>query len=107
MKRNYCYVLLTCEESQKETIAQTLLKLHLIACAKFMPVNSMYWWQGDISNENEVAILMETVEDLFDEIEAEVAKVHNYETFVLTCVPMSRISKDAAKWINDNVEVAK
>lgn len=103
MNRKFCYALLTCDESEKEHIAKTLLDKHLIVCAKFMPVNAMYWWQGEVENADEVAILMETSEDLFDKIEAEVAKIHSYDTFVLTAVPIVRISKDAEKWMNENL----
>jgi len=38
--------------------------------------------------------------DLFDKIEAEVTKLHSYETFVLEAVPVSRISKSAQEWLN-------
>ena len=107
MNRKYCYALLTCSECEKENISHTLLNEHLVACAKFMPVNSAYWWQGKITNDNETAILMETAEDLFDEIEAEVAKIHSYDTFVLTCISMSRINRKAEKWLNDNLKEAK
>lgn len=107
MNRIYCYALLTCSEDEKEKIAEVLLNMRLIACAKFMSVNSMYWWQGKIANENETAILMETSVDLFDEIEAEVAKVHSYDTFVLTCIPIARVNRDAMKWLNDNLKAAK
>lgn len=104
MNRKLCYALLTCDESEKETIAKALLDKHLIVCAKFLPVEAMYWWQGDIENAKETAILMETSEDLFDEIEAEVAKIHSYDTFVLTAIPMVRISKDAEKWMNEGLQ---
>lgn len=103
MNRKFCYALLTCDESEKEAIAKALLEKHLIVCAKFVPVGAMYWWQGSIENANEIAILMETSEDMFDEIEAELTKIHSYNTFVLTAIPMVRISNDAEKWMNENL----
>lgn len=97
--RKLCYLLLTCDENQKEIIAKTLLNKRLIVCAKFMPVSAMYWWQGNIAHENEVAILMESAEDLFEEVEAIVANVHSYDTFVLTQIPMTTINKTARDWM--------
>lgn len=95
--------MLTCDAIEKENIAKILLKKHLIACAKFMPVSAMYWWQGKIAHDDEVAILMESAEDLFDEIEAEVAKIHSYDTFVMTQIPITNIGKDARKWMEENL----
>jgi uncharacterized protein involved in tolerance to divalent cations len=37
--------------------------------------------------------------DLFDQIESEVAKLHSYDTFVLTSVPVTKISKKALAWM--------
>jgi uncharacterized protein involved in tolerance to divalent cations len=46
---------------------------------------------------------MESAEDLFDEIEAEVAKIHSYDTFVMTQIPITNIGKDARKWMEENL----
>lgn len=97
-------MLLTCNENQKEVIAKTLLDTRLIACAKFMPVGAMYWWQGKVAHENEVAILMESAEDLFEEIEATIAKVHSYDTFVLTQIPITNINKAAREWMEGELK---
>ena len=42
---------------------------------------------------------MESREDLFDEVEREVAKLHSYDTFVLEAVPISKISQKAEDWL--------
>lgn len=99
LKRQYCYVFLTCEKEQEKEIAKLLLTKRLVACVKFMPVNASFWWQGAIANGDETLLVMESAEDLFETIEAEVAKVHAYETFVLTCVPMKKINRQAQEWL--------
>lgn len=102
--KKLCYLLLTCSEDQKDLIAKTLLEKRLIVCAKFIPVNSMYNWQGKIANEDEVAILMETAENLFATIEAEIAKIHSYDTFVLTQIPITNINSAARSWMEDELD---
>lgn len=101
--RKLCYCLLTCDAEQKETIAKTLLEERLIACAKFAPIDAMYWWDGAIERANETLIIMETAEDLFADIEAAVAKIHSYDTFVLTQIPMTTINSDARAWMEGNL----
>lgn len=107
MKRKYCYIYLTCAKGDEGSIAQALLEKRLAACAKFTPVSSMYWWQGALERDNEMLIVLETAEDLFNEIESEVAKLHSYDTFVLTCVDMNRVNDEAAKWMEENIKEVK
>lgn len=106
MKRKYCYVYLTCAKGDEESLARTLLEKHLVACAKFTPVNSMYWWHSKVEQDNEMLITFETADDLFTEIEAEVTKVHRYDTFVLTCVAIDHINDEAAEWLEENIKEA-
>ena len=44
---------------------------------------------------------METKPNLFKEIETEVAKLHSFETFVLEALPVTKISKEAKVWLNE------
>lgn len=95
MNRKFCYLLVSCTEKEAPTIANVLLQKRLITCAKFIPVQSMYWWQGSIESAAEISILMESAEDLFDEVETVIASLHSYETFVLQLIPVVRVSKKA------------
>ena len=105
--RKLCYLTLTCDDSEKEVIANALLEKHLIVCAKFLPVNAMYWWQGSIANENEVMLFMESADDLFEEIERELKKIHSYDTFVLTKIAINNINEDARKWMEGELKTGE
>lgn len=98
---DFCQLWLTCaDKTEADKIANTLLVKHLVACVRQVPITSDYWSRGKINHDDEVLLMMESREDLFDEIQAEIAKVHGYDTFVLEAVPVSRISKRAASWLN-------
>lgn len=93
-------LVLTCETREEaEKIADALLQKKLIACVKFLPVESKFWWEGKIQTGKETLMLMESRADNFDKVEAEVSKLHSYETFVLQALPIAQISKDAASWL--------
>lgn len=106
MKRKFCYFYLTCDPSEAEVIAQSLLEKRLIACAKFTPIRSTYWWQLSIEHTDETLIIMESAEDLFSEVKRELATLHSYETFVLTAVEITHINVKAAKWLEENLKEA-
>ena len=87
-----------------DKITNTLLVKHLVACTRQIPASSAYWWKGKIENSNEVLLQMESREDLFEQVEKEVAKMHSYKTFVLEATPVSKISKSAAKWLKSELK---
>ena len=98
----FCQLWLTCANKQEAgKIANTLLVKHLIACAKQIPVKSDYIWQGKIEHADEVLLVMESKCSLFNKIEADIKKLHSYDTFVLTATPVLAISKKADKWLDD------
>lgn len=108
MASNFCQMWLTCaDKKEADKIANTLLDGHLVACAKQLPISADYWWEGKIEHTEEVLLVMESREHLFDQIEAEVAKLHSYDTFVLEAVPVARISKKAADWLKSELRNGK
>ncbi|HTE57174.1 MAG TPA: divalent-cation tolerance protein CutA [Verrucomicrobiae bacterium] len=104
-KRDYCYLYLTCEDAaQASRIAKSLLGRRLVVCAKQVPVQAAYWWESKITHANEVLLVMESALDLFDRVEAAVAKLHSYDTFVLEAVPIAAVSTKAKAWMEENLD---
>ena len=98
----FCQLWLTCEDAaEADAITQVLLDQKLIACAKQIPVTADFAWKGQKEHNDEILLVMESREELFDQVEAEVAKRHSYETFVLQAIPISRLSKKAETWLSE------
>lgn len=101
----FSQVWLSCADKKEASkIAQTLLEKKLIACAKQLPVTSDFHWKGSIEHDDEILLVMTTREDLFEQIETEITKLHSYETFDLQAIPITKISKDAAAWLTDSTK---
>jgi periplasmic divalent cation tolerance protein len=91
---------LTCaDKKEADVIIKRLLEQSLIVCAKQLPVTSQFHWQGAIESSAEVLVIIESLQSKFDSIEAEVKKLHSYDTFVLFAVKAIRVSAQAQKWI--------
>jgi periplasmic divalent cation tolerance protein len=102
---DYVELVLTCANQQEaDIIADALLGKKLIACAKFQPISSRYWWDGEITSAEEVLVYMESQAADFMEVEAIVADLHSYATFVLKALPIDQISDGAAKWLQESLE---
>lgn len=107
MSRTHCQLQLTCvNQKEADKIGTLLLDKKLIACARTILVGSKFRWQGKIEEADEVLLIMESRIDLFDMIEAQISKLHSYDTFVLTAVPIEKISKKAAAWLHQEINSA-
>ena len=90
-------------KDEADKLAKHLLERRLIGCANIFPISSMYWWKGKITNDNEVVLIAKTTEVKFEEVKAEVEKVHPYDT---PCI--LRISADVTAsyfdWLNSELK---
>ena len=103
--RQYIDLLLTCaDKPEADKIARALLEAKLIACAKQLPVGSDFLWHGAVDHNDEILLVMESAADLFDAVEAKVAELHSYDTFVLQAVPFVRVSSKATTWLEENLQ---
>lgn len=95
---------LTCaDQKEADTIATMLLEKHLVACIKMMPTHSKYLWEDKLETASEVFMVMEGEESKFGAIEAEVRKLHSYDTFVLMATEVKYASAGVMQWIKDSV----
>jgi periplasmic divalent cation tolerance protein len=62
-----------------ERIAAELLDARLVACVNFFPIESRYRWRGKIERGAEIAAIMKTVPERWDELCAAVTRLHPYE----------------------------
>lgn len=97
--------MLTCRDaSEAKKITEVLLQQKLVVCVKQLAVSSDFLWHGDIDHNDEVLLVMDSREDLFDQVESEVAKLHSYDTFVLQTIPVTRTSKKALQWMEEELK---
>lgn len=97
-------LLLTCaNEEEAEKISKILFDKRLVACIKKMQVTSSFLYKGQQNTAKEVLLIMESAEELFTEVEAEIKKLHSYKTFVLLALPVTRASHGVEDWIEEEL----
>lgn len=98
-------LVLTCGSWQEaQRIADSLLEQKLVACVEFLDVQSKFRWQGAVEESKEVKLVMQSAAHLFEVVEAEVAKLHSYDTFVLQQLPMTALSQKATTWLESELK---
>ena len=90
------------DKTEARRIARKLLQKKLAACVNFVPVESMFSWDGDIQEEDEVLMIIKTKTDAFDDLMSAVKMTHSYDTPEIVGTPIILGSREYLKWI-DNV----
>ena len=79
MKHLLVYMTFPDQESAR-SVGRLLLEYRLVACVNILPgVQSLYWWEDTIQDENEVVLLAKTRADLFEDLRNAVCAQHPYE----------------------------
>jgi periplasmic divalent cation tolerance protein len=61
-------------------LVRTLVERRLIACGTVLPgAVSTYWWQGAVTEEDEVVVVMKTTAERWRELAAALPALHPYE----------------------------
>lgn len=84
-------VVLTSLASEEEAalFVRTLLDLRLVACGTLLPpARSFYWWEGRISDEREVVVLLKTRRERLDALKEAFDRLHPYEVPELLALPV-------------------
>src|SRR4051812_39144721 len=103
--RQYLQLVLTCaDQAEADKVVNALLDGKLIACAKSWPVTSKFFWQGKQESDMEILLLMDSAEDLFEEVNSVVRNHHSYDVYNLQALSVSAMTKETAKWMDENLK---
>jgi periplasmic divalent cation tolerance protein len=88
------------DEAKK--IAKTLLKERIVACCNIIPqIESLYWWEGEIEEDQESLLLTKTRSNLVDKVIARVEEIHSYETPCALEIQIKEGSEDYLDWLEN------
>ena len=94
-------VITTLDDPQAaDTLAGALVEQGLAACVHVLPPGrSVYQWQGRIEVDSEVTLLIKTSANRLDELQANLADQHAYETPEIIALPIEAGLPDYLNWI--------
>jgi periplasmic divalent cation tolerance protein len=86
------------EEAEK--IAANLVETKLAACCNIVQgVNSIYFWDGKVNNDNEALMIIKSRESLIERIASRVKELHSYKVPEVIALPIVGGSSDYIKWV--------
>lgn len=85
---------------EAKSIARALVTERVVACVNIVPgLTSIYSWEGSISEDSEVLLIMKTRRELVDRLRERLHELHSYDVPEFIAVPIDRISAPYAEWL--------
>lgn len=100
MEKYIIFTTLCNKEDIANKIIETLLEKKLVAGSQLYKIHSRYWWNNKLEQCDEYKLEFRTKESLFDEIENEIKKIHDYETAEISYSEIKSASKNFLTWID-------
>lgn len=89
-----------------ERIGRQLVEERLIACANVVPgLLSLFRWQGELSREGEVLMLMKAPEARLERLAARLGELHPYEVPEFLALSVDAGSTAYCRWVHETTEV--
>ena len=83
------------------SIGRTLVESRLAACANVLAgITSIYWWEGAVTEDDEVSLLVKTREELVDKVVEKVKEIHSYDCPCVISIPISGGNPEFLDWID-------
>jgi periplasmic divalent cation tolerance protein len=103
-------IILTTVSSKEEgeKIASKLVENKLAACVNILPkMTSVYRWENKINKDDELLLIIKTVEYLEQEVYEFIRDSHSYEVPEIITLNIQNIDKKYSEWLNSSIEPKK
>lgn len=99
MKTYFTYIT-TGSKAEAKEIGKILVSERLAACVNIVDgMNSLYWWNGEIQEDNETILIAKTSEKKLEELTSRVRELHSYDCPCVIYLPIENGNRDYINWI--------
>jgi periplasmic divalent cation tolerance protein len=87
-------------EEEASKIGRALVEEKLIACANIVSrIRSIYWWKGEICDDQECLLIMKTQSSLFPLLQNRIRQLHGYEVPEIIAFPVAQGLPEYLQWV--------
>ncbi len=98
-------VYITCSKIEEaKTIAQTVVSERLAACANIIPqMHSVYIWEGKLCEDQEVVLILKSLEDKYEALAKRVKELHSYDCPCVVAIDVKQANEKYLNWIKQSL----
>lgn len=91
------------DNDEARKIAKELLGQNLANCVNFFPITCIYKYDGKVTEEPEVVLIIKTKEGYYERIKKVVKRFVDYDNFIGQ-IEVENINGDFSRWLNETVK---
>lgn len=95
-----------CSEAEATGIGSRLLSERLIACANIYASRSLYVWNGEMADEQEMVLVCKTLGSRAEEAAALIEQIHSYDVPCILRIVPAQASSAYYRWVSAEVRSA-
>lgn len=85
-----------------EDLSRKIIDIKLAACVQILPkVTSIYFWEGKVQKEDEHLLLIKTLREKYEELEAFINENHSYDVPEIIAIESSNVSSKYREWLEN------
>ncbi len=89
-------------------IGRAVVESRLAACANVLgDIESIYWWDGEVQQDSEVALILKTSNDLVERVVAKIRQLHSYDCPCVISLPITGGNPDFLDWLENHCQPEK
>ncbi len=92
---------------QAQSLAKKVLELHLAACIQLAPIQSLYHWQGEVCESEEVRCTMKSSKPMQTKLVAAIQESHPYDVPEILVVEITDAGPDYEAWLLEQLTHGK
>ena len=94
----------TSGEEESKKIGRTIVEERLAGCVNIIPtIKSLYWWKGEIEDDNESILIVKTKVSNIENIIKRVKEIHSYENPAILAIPIINGSKEYLDYLDSEI----
>lgn len=83
-------------------LAEKIVAARLAACVQVLPrMTSVYFWEGKVQKEPEHLLLIKTLSEKYEDLEAFIKTNHSYSVPEIVAIEPDKISDEYLGWMKD------
>lgn len=83
-------------------LSQKLVRAKLVACTNYFEINNCYWWDHNVTHEDEYILIAKTLPEYAEKVEAFVKSAHSYKTPCIAMVDV-RVNVEYFQWMQETL----
>jgi periplasmic divalent cation tolerance protein len=91
------------EESARQTIDGAIAG-RLAACAQRFPIDSTYWWKGNVESAREVLVIFKTAPKRVDRLFRHIADQHPYDVPEIIELDVPRVHVPYLRYLSESID---